>query len=130
MGLRDKITPTSTTPSIRTNMSCAVLPSSPVLLFFLRPMANLSHLVAASFSSLALHSFSVSTANTSCLLATTFSRVSFLSNSLSSPHFNLFRVDMGAVSRGFLFSYLILSLSFFCSSVLRSSVCFKFLISK
>ena len=50
-------------------------------------MANLSRLVAESFSSLALLSTSVSKANLSCLLATTFSSLSFLSNSFSSPHF-------------------------------------------
>ena len=37
-------------------------------------------------------SSSVSTANLSCLLATIFSSLSFLSNSFSSPHFNLLRV--------------------------------------
>ena len=42
--------------------------------------------------SLALLSFSVSMANLSCLLETTFSRPRFLSNSLSSPCFNLLRV--------------------------------------
>ena len=45
--------------------------STPVLLFFL---------------------LSVSTDNISCLLATTFSSLIFLSNSFSSPHFNLSRV--------------------------------------
>ena len=55
-------------------------------------MANLSRLVAASFSSLALFSSSVSTANLSCLLASTFSSLRFLFNSLSSPRFNLLRV--------------------------------------
>ena len=44
-------------------------------------MANLSRLVAVSFSGLALLSSSVSTANLSCMLATTFSSLSFLSNS-------------------------------------------------
>ena len=51
-------------------------------------MTNLSCLVAASFSSLALLISSVFTANLSCLLATTFSSHSFLSNSFSSPHVN------------------------------------------
>ena len=37
-------------------------------------------------------SFSVSTANLSCMLANTFSSLSFLSNSFSSPRFNLLRV--------------------------------------
>ena len=82
-------------------------------------MANLSCLVAASFSRLALLSSSVSTANLSCLLATTFSSLSLLSNSLSSPRFNLFRVASHCFSwfSVFLFSRLILSLSFLCSSV-------------
>ena len=35
---------------------------------------------------------SVSMANLSCLLATTFSSLRFLSNSFSSPRFNLLRV--------------------------------------
>ena len=43
-------------------------------------------------SSLALLSSSVSMANLGCLLATTFSRLSFLSNSFSSPRFDLLRV--------------------------------------
>ena len=46
----------------------------------------------ASFSSFALLSSFVSTANLRCLLATTFSSLSFLSNSFSSPCFNLLRV--------------------------------------
>ena len=91
-------------------------------------MANLSHFVAASFY--------VSTANLSCLLATTFSSLSFLSNSISSPRFNLLRVarccfswssvsdDLFFSSCSFLvlllalsFSCVILSLTFLCSSV-------------
>ena len=46
----------------------------------------------ASFSSLPLLSSSGSTANLRCLLAITFSSLSFLSNSFSSPCFNLLRV--------------------------------------
>ena len=98
--------------------------------FFVVSMAN--RLVVASFSSLALLSSSVSTANLSCLLATTFSSLSFLSY---SPYFNLLRVarhcfswssvsdDLFFSSCNFLvllalfFSCLILSLSFLCSSV-------------
>ena len=91
-------------------------------------MADLSHFVAASFY--------VSTANLSCLLATTFSSLSFLSNSISSPRFNLLRVarccfswssvsdDLFFSSCSFLvlllalsFSCVILNLSFLCSSV-------------
>ena len=115
MGLRDKITPTSTTPLMWANMSCAVTTifSSLAFLSSSISMANLSHLVAASFSSLALLSSSVSTANLSCLLATTFSSLSFLSNSLSLPGFNLLRV----ARRCFLcFSYfLVLSSAFLFS---------------
>ena len=118
MGLRGpKSTPTSTTPLIRANMSCAVvtifssfafLSSSVSMaklsclvttifssLAFLSSsicMANMSSLVAAPFSSLANLFSSVSTANLICLLATTFSSLSLLSNSFSSSCFNLLRV--------------------------------------
>ena len=94
MGLRDKTTPTLTTPLIRANMSCVVatILSSFAFLPSSISMANLSRLVAASFSSLALLSSSISAANLSCLLVTTFSSLRFLSNSLSSPRFNLLRV--------------------------------------
>ena len=113
MGLRDKTTPTSTTPLIRANMSCAVA----TILFSLAflsssiSMANLSHLLAASFSSLALLSSSVSKANLSCLLATIFSSLRFLSNSLLSSCFNLLTVARHCLLwfSDFLFSYLILS---------------------
>ena len=73
MGLRDKTTPTLTTPLIRSNMSCAGSYHLSSLAFLSSSIstANLSHLVAASFSSLALRSSSVSMA-LSCLLATTF----------------------------------------------------------
>ena len=75
--------------------------------------------IAASFSSLVLHSSSVSTANLSCLLATTFSSLRFLFNSLSSPNFNLLRVARRCFSWFSIFSFsrLIFSLSFLCSSV-------------
>ena len=65
-------------------------------------MTNLSRLVAASFSSLALSS-SVSMANLSCLLVTTFSSIKLLSNSLSSPRFHLLRVGRPLLLGGFLF---------------------------
>ena len=65
-------------------------------------MTNLSHLVAASFSSLALSS-SVSMANLSCLLVTTFSSLKLLSNSLSSPRFHLLRVGRRCYSVVFCF---------------------------
>ena len=90
MDLRDKKTPTLTTPLIRANMSSVVATifSSLAFISLSISMANLSRLVAASFSSLALLSSSVSTANLSCLLATTFSSLRYLSNSFSSPRFN------------------------------------------
>ena len=80
--------------------------------------ANLSRLVDASFSSLALLSSFVSMANLSCLLATTFSSHRLLSNSLSSPRFNLLRVAR-CCFLWFLFSHLILSLSFLCLQSLK-----------
>ena len=102
--------------------------------FFVRPMANLSRLVAASFSSLALLSSSVSTANLNCLVTTTFFSLSF--NSFSSHRCNLLRVARRCFSWfsfflttfsfplvSFWFSFLLyhfctyLSLSFLCSSV-------------
>ena len=81
-------------------------------------MTNLSRLVAASFSSLALLSSSVSMANLSCLLETTFSILRLLSNSLSSPRFLLLRVGRHCYSwfSVFLFSCLILSISFLALS--------------
>ena len=107
-------------------------------------MANLRHLVTASFSSLALFS-SVFTVNPSCLLATTFSSFSILSNSFSSPRFNLLRVarccfswssvsdDLFFSSCSYLvlllalsFSRLILSLSVLCSSVSEALFAWSF----
>ena len=109
MGLRDKTTPTLTTSLIRINMGCAVATifSSLAFLSSSVSMANLSRLVAASFP------------NPSCLLATTFSSLRFLSYSLLSPRFNLLRVARICFSWSsvFLFSRLLLSLSFLCSSV-------------
>ena len=115
IGLRGpKSTPTSTTPLIRANMSCAVVTIFAFLsssismaklsclvttifssLDFLSSsisMANMSSLVTAPFSSFANLFSSVSTANLIRLLATTFSSLSLLSNSFSSPCFNLLRV--------------------------------------
>ena len=82
-------------------------------------MANLNRLVAVSFTSLVLLSSFVSTANLSFLLVTTFSTLRFLYNSLWSPLFNLLRVVWRCLSwySVFLFSRLILSHSFLCSSV-------------
>ena len=123
MGLRDKTTPTVTTPLIRANLTCAVgtIFSSLAFLSSFVSMANVSCLVAALFSSLALFSSSVYTANLSCSLATTFSSLGFLSNSFSSPRFNLLRVARRCFLwfSVFLFSRLILSLSFLCSSFLK-----------
>ena len=133
MGLRDKTTPTLTTPLIRANMICAVATifSSLAFLSSSVSMANLSRLVAASFSSLAHLSSSVSTANLSCLLATTFSSLRFLSNSLSLPRFNLLRVARRCFLwfSVFLFSRLILSFFFPVSSVAEApfSLSFPFL---
>ena len=95
-------------------------------------MANLSRLVATSFSSLALRSSSVSTANLSCLLATTFSSLSFLSNLFSSPRINLLRVarhcfSWSSVSDAFSFRlvvfllFFLLALSFFLCLILSLS---------
>ena len=122
MGLKDKTTPTLTTPLIRSNMSCAGSYHLSSLAFLSSSIstANLSHLVErnASFSSLALLSSSVSMANLSCLLATTFSSLRLLSNSLSSPRFNLLKVAR-LCFLWFLFSSLILSLSFLCLQSLK-----------
>ena len=116
MSLMDKTTPTLTTPLIRANMSCSLAFLSSSI-----SMANLSHLVAASFSSLALLSSSISKANLSCLLVTTFSSLKFLSNSLLSPRFNLLREAKCYFLwfSVFLFSRLILSLSFLCLQSLK-----------
>ena len=123
MGLRDKTAPTLTTPLISPNMSCAVATifSSLAFLSSSISMANLSRLVAASFCSLAHLSSSVSTANLSCLLATTFSNLRFLSNSLSSPRSTLLRVARRCFLwlSVFLFSRIILSLSFLCLQSLK-----------
>ena len=152
MGLRDKTTPTSTTPLIKANMTSAVATifSSFAFLSWSFSMANLSHLVVASFSSFALLSSSVSTDNLSSLLATTFSSLRFLSNSLSSSHFNLLRVVRRCFSCSFVsddlffpssvfslwFSFLLYLFSSYPQPFfplffsLLSSVCFRFLISK
>ena len=100
-------------------------------LFFL-PLSNLS---CVSYPSIASLSSSISTVNLSCLLATIFSSLRLLSNSFSSPRFNLLRVGrrcfswssvsddlffssctfFGSPSCSIFFSCLILSLSFLCS---------------
>ena len=109
-----KTTLTLTTPLFRANMSCAVTTifSSLDFLSLSISMAKLSRLVAATFSCLALLSSSVSTAKLSC--STTFSSLRFLSNSLSSPRFNLLKVAGRCFLwfSVFLCSRLILSLSF------------------
>ena len=123
MGLRDKTTPTLNTPLIWANMSCVVATifSSLAFLSSSISMANLSRLVAASFSSLPLLSSFVSTTNLSSLPVTTFSSLRLLSNSLSSPRFNLLRVVRNCFLwfSVFLFSRLILSLSFLCLQSLK-----------
>ena len=120
MGFRDKLTPTLTTPLIRSNMSCAgnYHLSSLAFLSSSISMANLSHLVAASFSSLALLSSSVSTVNLSYLLVTTFSSLRLLSKLFWSPRFNILRVARHCFLwfSVFLCSRLFLSLSFLYSS--------------
>ena len=83
-------------------------------------------------SSLALLSSS-STANLRCLLATTFSSLSFLSNSFSSPRFNLLRVarrcfSWSSVSDDLFFSscsflFILLAL-YFSRPVLSLFLCF------
>ena len=91
-------------------------------------MTNLSRLVAASFSSLALLSSSVSIDNPNCLLARTFSSLRLLSNSLSSSRFYLLRVGKRCYSwfSVFLFSHLILSISFLCSSITEALFALSF----
>ena len=124
MGLRDKTTPTSTTPLITANMSCVVATTVSSLAFLSSSvsMANLSRLVAASYCSLALLSSSVSAANLSCLLAITFSSLRILFNSLSSPRFNLLREARHcfSVSSGILFFHYHVLSSAFLFSVLQS----------
>ena len=133
MGLRFKTTPTLTTPLIRANMSCpvATIFYSLAFSFFVhlhgQPEPFGSCIILQFYSSFffCLHG------HLSCLLATAFSSLRFLSNLLSSPHFNLLRVARRCfmLFSVFLFSHLIFSLSFLCSSV-SESVCFKFPISK
>ena len=121
MGLRDKTTPTLTTPLITSNMNCAGSYHLSSLAFLSSSSiftANLSRLVAASFSSLALLSSSVCMVNLNCLLATAFSSLKLLFNSLSSPRFNLLRVAR-RYFLWFLFSCLILRLSFLCLQSLK-----------
>ena len=55
-------------------------------------MSNLSRLVPASFSNLALLSSSVSTANLSCLLVTTFSSLGLTPTHCRYTRFNIFKV--------------------------------------
>ena len=136
------------------NLSCLVAASfsSLPLLSSSVSMANLSCLVATFISSsflrlgLCFHlvsilSLSISIANLSCLVATIFSSLSFLSNSFSSPRFNLLRVarccfSWSSVSDDLFFplvlllalsfSRLILSLSFLCSSVSEALFALRF----
>ena len=91
-------------------------------------MANLSHLVAATFSILALLSSFICTTKLSCSLSTTFSSLSFLSKSLLSLRFNLLRVARHYFLwfSVFLCSRLILSLSFLYSSVSEAQFALSF----
>ena len=104
----------------------ATIFSSLDFLFSSVSMANLSHLVAATL----LFFLLVSMANLRCLLSSTFSSLRFLSNSFSSPHFNLLRVATRHCFLSFyvfLFSCLILSLSFLYSSVSEALLALSFL---
>ena len=95
MGLKDKTTPTLTTPLIRANISCvrATIFSSLAFLSSSISMANLSRLVAASFSSLcSSFFFCLHGQPDPFLLATTSSSLRYLYNLFSSPRFNLLRV--------------------------------------
>ena len=83
---------------------------------------------AASFSSLVLLSSSVSMANLSFLLATTFSSLRFLFNFTSLDYFESGQALFLVVIYFLIFASYPQS-SAFLSSVLQS-VCFKFLISK
>ena len=109
----------------------AAIFSSLAFLYSSISMAKLSHLVAASFFSFALLCSTVCTANLRCLLATTFFSLIFLSDSFSSPPFNLLRVAKCCFLRSSvsdelffssfypscsMFSRPILSLSLLCSS--------------
>ena len=101
--------------------------------FFVRLHGQTEPFVAASFSSLALLSSSVSTADLSCLLETTFSSLTFLSYSFSSPRFNLMRVawrcfswssvsdDLFFSSYTFWFSFLLYLVSVLSSAFLSVS---------
>ena len=117
MGLRNKTTPTLTTPFVRANMSYAVATIFSSL-DVLSSSISTANLVAAT-SILALLSSFVSMTKLSCSLLTTFYRFRFLSKSLSSPRFNLLRVARCCFLcfSVFLCSRHILSLSFLYSSV-------------
>ena len=115
MGLRDKTTPTLTTPLIGANKSAlATIFSSLTFLSSSISMANLSQPFGSCIILQSCSSFLLQ-------LATTFSSLSFLSNSLSSPRFNLLRVARRIFLwfSVFLFSRLILSLSFLCLQSLK-----------
>ena len=90
--------------------------------FHVVSMAKLSRSVATIFSSLAFPSSSVSMANLSRLVAV--SGLSFLSNSFSSPRFNLLRVAWCCFSWSsvFFLLYLFHVLSSACLSPLLQSL--------
>ena len=101
----------------------------------------MSHLVAASFSSVALLSSSISMVNLSCLLVTTFSSLSYLSNSFSFLRVARYCFSRSSVSDNLFFSFCIFFGSSSCSIFFASypqpfltlffsiwsSVCSKFL---
>ena len=119
MGLRDQTTPTLTTLLIRSNMNCAGSYHLSTLQSCFSFFIHL-HGQPEPFGSciVALLSSSVSTFNLNCLLATTFSSLRLLSNSLSSPRFNILRVSRRCFL-WFLFSRVILRLSFLCLQSLK-----------
>ena len=84
-------------------------------------MASLSHLVATSFSSFALLFFCLHS-QPELLLATTYSSLRFLSNSFSSPRFNLLRV----ARRSFSWSSVCDNLFFSSCSFLASFLLYPF----
>ena len=129
----------------RANLSCVVATifSSLTFLSSSFSMANMSHMVAASFCSIVLYG------QPELFASDTISCLSFLSNSFSSPRFNLLRVvrrcfSWSSVSDDLFFplvvfvlllvqsfSCLIFSLSFLCSSVSEARFALSlFLISK
>ena len=124
MGLRDKTTPTLTTPLIRANMSCVV---ATILFQFCfssfvhlhgQPEVFGSCIILQSCSSFFFYLRGQPELFASDHL---LQSLRFLSKSLSSPRFNLLRVARRCFSwfSVFLFSRLILNLSFLCHQSLK-----------